>query len=140
MAKMRLIWGVGQVTGSAQGVADKIVGNQPKESTYSTKGGFWNWFFPKTGLNSILPVLPDLAELADGRNSEVESPVPTNTTNRDNRNLGPNEVGKDLIQSLPNASPTDAASPGEFSPTNIPQKPPFPSPRWGADGFPCSVC
>eukprot|EP00884_Botryococcus_braunii_P015556 jgi/Botrbrau1/2684/Bobra.0203s0027.2 len=104
------------VTGAAQGLADKAVGNQPKESTYSTKGGPWNWLFPKTGLNSILPVLSDLAELADGRNSEIQSPVPTNTANRDNLNLGPNEVGKDLIQSLPNASPTDAASPERSTP------------------------
>lgn len=105
-----------QVIGSAQGLADKAVGNQPKESQYSTKGGPWNWLFPKTGLNSMLPVLPDLAVLADDRNSEIQSPVPTDTANRDNRNLGPNEVGKDLIRSLPNASPTDAASPGKSLP------------------------
>lgn len=50
--------------------------------------------------------------VADPRNSEITSTIPTNTTNRDNRNLGPNEVGQDFIRSLPYASETDAAAPG----------------------------
>ncbi len=49
-------------------------------------------------------VLPDL--------SELPSSVPTNTANREIRNLGPNEVGKDLLKSLPNASSADTADPG----------------------------
>jgi hypothetical protein len=48
--------------------------------------------------------LPDL--------SELPSPVPSDTANRDNRNLGPNEIGKGLLKNLPNASPIDSATPG----------------------------
>jgi hypothetical protein len=91
-----------QVIGGAQGVADKIVGNQPKESTYSQSGGPWNWLFPRTK-QAVKNVLPDLSELPAAA---------TNTDNRDNRNLGPNEVGKDLLGGLPNASKADTAAPG----------------------------
>jgi hypothetical protein len=91
-----------QVIRGAQGVADKIVGNQPKESTYSQSGGPWNWLFPRTK-QAVKNVLPDLSELPAAA---------TNTDNRDNRNLGPNEVGKDLLGGLPNASKTDTAAPG----------------------------
>lgn len=55
-------------------------------------------------MNKAKNALPDLSELL--------SPLPTNSANRDNRNLGLNEIGKDVLKNLPNASQIDAATPG----------------------------
>jgi hypothetical protein len=85
-------WQVGKGQGQDSGVSG---------SQLSGSGDPW-----KDLGNKVKNTLPDLSELPSAA---------TNTSNRDNKNLGPNEVGKDLLGGLPNASKTDTAAPGATS-------------------------